>query len=568
MRTPAPARWARRGLSVAFGGLAGLLVGVAAAPPASAHAILVSTDPADGAVLTAAPDRVTLTFDEPVQVRPGAVRLLDAAGTEVSTDGRTSDTRVTLTVPPGIGDGTYVVTFRVVSADSHPVSGGLSFSVGAPSAAGVTVPGSGPSRGVQVLRQAAEALGYLGLLVGAGVLVFQLVLLRGGTAAVRRRLFRVAAMAAATAVVAAVVLVPTVPAGQEGRGLSALVDARTWSTGLGSDQGLSSLLVLVGLGAGLLGTLAARPGGRRDRRRVAATALAFAGIALAWGAVALVGHTRTYGPSWLVLSADLLHVTTAGTWLGGLVGLAVILSRSTEVAAPAAARTVAGFSRTAAVLVALLGLGGTLLGWRILRSWGALFGTSYGVALLTKVGIAAVVVAVAAHNRFRLLPRVSVADRESGGAAAWRVLRRTVRVEASLLVVILAATGVLVTQSPVQDRAGAASGSGGAPLVLEAALGTGRAVARLDPGSVGVNSLELSLLDGAGAPVAPVGTPELTVRLSAASVGPLSRPLSRTGPGRYQAVADFPLPGTWTVQVSVRTSKYDNPVARFTMDIR
>jgi copper transport protein len=303
------------------------------------------------------------------------------------------------------------------------------------------------------------------------------------------------------------------------------------------------------------------------------TAVAFAGIALAWGTVALVGHTRTYGPAWLVLSADILHVTTAGTWLGGLVGLAVLMSRTTEVAAPSAApsaaRTVAGFSRSAAGLVALLGVGGILLGWRILRSWGALFGTTYGIALLTKVGIAAVVVTVAAHNRFKLVPRVSVADRESGGAAAWGMLRRTVRVEASLLVLILAVTGVLVTRSPVQDRAVAASaGSAGSPLVLEAALGTGRAVARLTPGSVGVNSLELSLLDGAGEPITPVSTPELTVRLPAASVGPLSRPLSRTGPGRYQAVADFPLPGTWTVQVSVRTSKYDNPVARFTLEIR
>ena len=125
------------------------------------------------------------------------------------------------------------------------------------------------------------------------------------------------------------------------------------------------------------------------------------------------------------------------------------LTRTADLAADAAARTVAAFSRAAAILVSLLGTVGLLLAWRILRSWEALWSTPYGVALLTKVGLTAVVVAIATHNRFRLVPRVSAADRDDSPPAAWRLLRRAVRIEASLLVAVVAATGFLVTQSPV-----------------------------------------------------------------------------------------------------------------------
>ena len=80
--------------------------------------------------------------------------------------------------------------------------------------------------------------------------------------------------------------------------------------------------------------------------------------------------------------------------------------------------------------------------------------------------------------------------------------------------------------------------------------------------------MELDLLDADGQPVVPVAEPKLTVLLPAMDVGPLERELAQTGPGRYEAVVELPLAGSWVVQVGARTSKYDNPVARFTVDVR
>ncbi|MEU5552044.1 FixH family protein [Micromonospora sp. NPDC047793] len=600
-RRAAAGRRARWAWSAVLAVLLGLLAAVVPATPAAAHAVLLGTDPADGAVLATTPGQITLTFNEPVAVRPGGVRLLDAAGEELSGDSRSVDTTVVLTVPPELPGGTYIVTFRVISADSHPVSGGFSFAVGAPSSSAVAVPESSPGRGLDVLRQVFEALAYLGLLVGAGVLVFLLVLLRADAPVLRRRLRRLAAWSVGLTLLARLVLVPAVPAWQDGRNLDGLVDPDLWTAGLGAEESLSSLLVLLGLAAAWWATAAAGPlpttaaagplpttaaaegtptaegsptaagtptADATGGRRAALTAVAFAGVVLAWGAVALVGHTRTYGPAWLVVPADVLHVVTAGVWLGGLVALAWTLARSADLPPGAAARTVSAFSRTAAVLVGLLGVAGVLLGWRILGSWEALWGTAYGLALLTKVGLTVVVLAVAAHNRFRLVPRVVATDRDEGPPAAWRLLRRSVRWEAALLVGVVAATGFLVTQSPVTDTGTRPpADAGDRPIVAEAPLGSGRAVVRLTPGVVGVNSMELNILDAAGQPIAPVDDPRLTVQLPAMDVGPLERTLSPTGPGRYEAVVDLPLAGSWVVQVSVRTSKYESPVARVTVDV-
>ncbi|TDB83178.1 hypothetical protein E1091_18400, partial [Micromonospora fluostatini] len=358
-------------VSTVLAGLLGLLAAIIPAAPAAAHAVLLGTDPTDGAVLATTPQQVTLTFNEPVAVRPGGVRLLDATGEELSTDSRAVDSSVVLTVPPDLPDGTYIVTFRVISADSHPVSGGLSFAVGAPSSAAVTVPESRPSLPLDLLRQAAEATAYLGLLVSAGLVVFLLVLLRADAPVLRRRLRRLAWGSAGATALARLVLLPTVPAWQDGRDLTGLGDADLWRAGFASEEALSSLLVVVGLAAALWASAA-------TAGRALPAAVAFAGVALAWGAVALVGHTRTYGPAWLVVPADVLHVTTAGVWLGGLVALSWSLARSADLAVGAAAETVSAFSRAAAVLVGLLGTAGVLLGWRILSSWAALWETTYG----------------------------------------------------------------------------------------------------------------------------------------------------------------------------------------------
>ncbi len=558
---------ARRVRRLIVAALAGLVGALALASPASAHATLLSTDPADGALLEQAPAEVTSTFDEPVEVRSGAVRLLDAAGTEVSSQARSVDTRVVLTVPPDVADGTYIVTWRVISADSHPVAGGFSFSIGTPSAGVVAVPVRRTDHRATTAAPGRRG-GGLPRHPGRGwpdrVPARTRVTARRDV--LRRRLWQ------------------TARCGRRTRWRR----THRADPGRGRIPGRSRPIRPVrgpdvergprirhrpqrGPGHGR----PASPSAHRHRARPPShtppsTAVGFGATALALGALALVGHTRTFGPGWLVPAVDMLHVTAAAVWLGGIIALVLTLSRHPQVTATTRRPRPSPASRRSPPR--------SCSSWPPPAPYSAGASSTrgprwspprYGYALLTKIGLALAVVAVAAYNRFSLVPAIS---REPEGAAegrAWRRLRTTVRAEALVLVAIVAATGVLVTQSPVEGRtAGNAGVSQGTDHTSGPRSGTGTATIRLTPGTVGVNSLELIIADATGQPVIPVAPPELTVTLPAMDVGPLDRALSQTGPGRYEAIADFPLAGTWTLRLSVRTTTYDYPVAEFTVEIR
>ena len=163
-------RWALRAL--AAGWLAALALLLSGAP-AAAHATLVSSDPAEGEVLAETPDVVTLTYDEAVSLTDDSIQVFDAAGEPVESSATSKDEIVTADLPDELSAGTYVVTWRVVSADGHPISGSLTFSIGAPSE--TVVPpdvAPGTAAGAKADLGIAQGLGYAGLLVAAGLVVF------------------------------------------------------------------------------------------------------------------------------------------------------------------------------------------------------------------------------------------------------------------------------------------------------------------------------------------------------------------------------------------------------------
>ena len=90
-------------------------------------------------------------------------------------------------------------------------------------------------------------------------------------------------------------------------------------------------------------------------------------------------------------------------------------------------------------------------------------------------------------------------------------------------------------------------------------LGSDTVTARITPGAVGINSLEFTVTDPPGKPVQPVSDPQVSVTMPAAGVGPLTRTVTGTGPGAYQAVLDLPLSGQWVVTIAVRTSEFEQP---------
>jgi copper transport protein len=153
------------------------------------------------------------------------------------------------------------------------------------------------------------------------------------------------------------------------------------------------------------------------------------------------------------------------------------------------------------------------------------------------------------------------------GATARRRLGRTVAAEAVLLVLVLAVTGVLVSRSPVAASDASAQEATTPAVEVVEALGDGTLRARVTPGRVGVNALEIELLDADGQPLEPVAVPELSTTLADPALGPFTRPLTQTGTGAYEATLDLPMAGDWTLRVSVRTSKYENPIVEIPVEV-
>ncbi|WP_439938664.1 copper resistance CopC/CopD family protein [Nocardia sp. N13] len=449
------ARW-RRALGPVVTALVALALVLGGSSPASAHTGLVDTDPDEGAVVETAPETVTLTFSEPVLLTSQEIAVHDSDGDTVASSAHTrdEDVLVGLADAADLPNGTYVVSWNVLSTDGHPISGALTFSVGAPSTAVSAPPEPETSSAVvTVLRDVLTIVSLLGLLVAAGLALFlALVLPRSWSGTdVRARLRRLLAYAAAAGAAGAVLLVPVAAVHGQGLELDSVLSA--FDVGLVRHELLAAALVLLGLG------LALRASSDDPPDRVAGWLLC-GGALVALAAPSLVGHSRAFTPSPLLVAADVLHVVAGATWLGGLLGL-VLTMRALAGREVLAAQTLARFSTLAGGVLLAVAASGTFLAWRILGSWEGLVETSYGWLLLAKVAIALVVAGIGGWNRWRVLPAVRAAAGFDDRARAAATVTRTVRVEAVLLVVLLGVTGVLVNQSPRPASVSGPAGSTG-----------------------------------------------------------------------------------------------------------
>jgi copper transport protein len=541
----------RRALAAVL--LAGLLVGSAGAP-ASAHASLVSTDPAEGAVVPEAPDVVTFTFNEPVSLAGDSLQAYDAAGEPVDVDASARDEVVSADLPDDLADGTYVVAWRVVSSDGHPIAGSLTFHVGAPSEH-VVPPRDAPATDDSAMRDVAsvvQALSYLALLLAGGLTIFLSWTSRGIRLhdAVRRRLLLLQRGSAVAAVLVASVEVVVSGAYQRGAGIGGLFEAASLDPALVGDDLTVLTLQVVGLGLAVVMAGRATPSLAGD-----------IGAALAVWSPALVGHTRAYEPVSLLVLTDALHLSAGAVWLGGLAGLAIVLpslaGRERE-----GALLLSRFSTVAALLLGILAAAGVLLGWRILGSWSGLWETTYGRLLLVKVGIALVVGAVAAFNRYRLLPRVADGPHEARRRATYAV-RRVVLLEAALLVGLLGVTGFLVEQPPRSEAA--ITPAAPASDVARAVADDLQVLAVLDSAPGRQRQLLLQVQDLSGEPVDLRDRPELSLRSADVDLGTV--PVEVTGAGTFVATITFPKSGEWEVQVSLRIAEFDNPVTTLAVEV-
>lgn len=523
----------------------------ALATPARAHSLLQTAIPADGAALDAAPFEVRLTFNERISASIGALRIYDDTGEQVdagdasTADGDPSTLRVRLR--DGLGDGTYVATFAVTSADAHPVRGAIVYSVGEAAAADDAELAAIFARaqdGDRVLAATASSLRgvvYAGGLLAVGGTIF-LLWVAGRDAADRARLRRIVRAGAVVCAATTVLALGVQGALLSGLGTRALADPAVVGRVLATSFGRSAGVRLAGL-ALLLATLP----GVWSRARVIASG---AGAAAVIASFALTGHTANAEPRWLVVGANLSHTLAAATWFGGLVLLVVAL-RGLRAGGDArdGGRLVARFSTLATAAVLLVTVAGTALAWSEVRALRALTSTTYGWTLVAKITVVAGVLALGAYNNRRLVPAIA-----RGVGGAWPLLQRTLRYEVAGIVVVLALTGFLVNLVPARSEAGVTG-----PFSETIALSEEYDVmVTVDPNRAGRNELHLYLLGADGRPAE--AARELTLGLSLPSndIATIERTPEIAGPGHWLLSGpELSIPGQWNLEVRARVSDFD-----------
>jgi copper transport protein len=537
------------------------------APDASAHAELVSTVPTNGGHLATAPDEVLLVFSEPIALVRGGFGLLDDQGRSlgephVDVDG----VRARVALPDSLGDGAYVVTWRVVSADSHPVHGAFVFSVGSARAAPVADGGArdGADPLVGLVFWLCRGLGYasLALLVGGAFFLAACLPKDRRT----RRLLTIAWSVALGSSIAVLLLQGPNAAGSP---LGSAVDPALIGDTVRSGYGI---LVLARIGVLCAAPLVLRAIGRLSRRDGAILVLALGfGLDLTWSGT---GHASVGSMAFAVIAVDASHLLATAAWLGGLAVLAgCVLAGGADRPPAEVAVATAWFSRTALVSVLVLVASGVVLAVRELTASGALIGSRYAELLLFKLAAFGVLLCLAAVSRS--VVRAVVAKRprrraDHGQDEVTRRLRRSVAGETAIAAVVLGLAAALVATPPTaRDREPGPVAERSGPYLGSYALpDTGDVQVWVEPATAGDNQVAINVRDERGINR---NVPEVSahLELAARGVGPLPVSLVRTGPGQF--VADkvaIPSAGAWQLVISVRTTEFDRTTVDTEVPVR
>lgn len=550
-----------------------IVVSVALAAPASAHAQLVSTTPAAGRTLDEPPDELVVRFDEGVEADAGAVRLHDSTGRRRDVGSlRRDDGGKVLVVDPGdLEPGGYVLTWRVVSLDGHPLSGGVTWRLGAASASvddsllQELLNAEGGDTAVGVAAAVVRGVLFASLLLLVGALVLLLLVWPAGAADGRL----VPTMRASTAVAA---LATVLGMGLQGADVAGQSLSHAFALGAAVDTldttyGQAAAVRLLGLAA--LGALVWQMTPSLVRRlpwRVAAQAMSVVVLA----SVGAAGHARTGRWAGLALPVDVVHLLAAATWIGGLAVLLFVVlpgdaARTTTIAAR--------FSTIAAYAVGLVVLTGLFQSVRQVESLDALRETNYGRLLVLKVVGVAVIAVLGAVSRSLVRNRVATPvlvaagnvpaggdDRPADSVELRRAVRRSVGAEALLAVVVIALTSLLVAADP--GRAAATVSFSEAKVVEQTVLELVAAPARTGPVDIHLYATDPSF----GL------TPDLeataTMALPDRDIPPVVIPIRYAGRGHWSAYdVDVAIAGTWRVEVTVVVGEFDQRRASFNVPI-
>jgi copper transport protein len=531
----------------------GVLCVLAAAFAASAfaHSVLIFTAPANDTVVQESPDEVLLRFNEPVDPSLGSIRVFDGQGNQVDA-GEISQpvpAEVSVGIDQELDTGTYTVAWRVISADSDPISGAFVFHVRERGVAVAIEDVAGGSRAAETTFTISRFFNFGFLLLAVGSTAALLLALASASWRVQRRLYGLVAIFGGALLVTALTNIVLQGAEAGGYGLVEAVSWDTFSTVVGTDYG-EVMLIQAALAATLgLTALAVRHSQERDRQALTGLMLLLcAGLAVT---PTFSGHARTAGN--LAIVADIAHVAAAAVWTGGLGLLVLGLLLSGADRWPLATRAVPRFSNMAVVSVVVLLVAGTISSYLQLRTWSALWETTYGLLVLAKILLVVPLLGLGA----------SVLER--------RRFLQAAGVEIAIMVVIVAVTAVLVNAEPArtegmvmeEDEHGQMEGmeghgGTGGEQTVELDLVDAIASLTVSPGTPGDNTITLVFGGVGGEPPPEFQEVSVSARLPAQEIGPLEFVAEPVDGGTYVIEnASLSLPGQWELRVEALIGDFD-----------
>ena len=557
---------------------------------AEAHANLIRSEPSANSTLDASPDRITIWFSEPMEASFSEIQVLNATGVRVDNADSAVDAN-DLTIMsvslPELPDGTYTVAWRNLSTiDGHSLRGSFIFSVGEPisETAAAQTPhahllGSPEEPYIRwiVLLSALTLTGALTfeLLVSAPVLVAAgtrspLGRLRPRLRARSQRLMWLALFAFLLASVAQLITQTSVafdlePMAAAGQPAIELLQQTEWGRIWQYRAGLAVLTAALFL---LPLIIRFRRSGRQDvllSTTLWLALIASLGILLT---ISMTSHAAaTLGIARFALINDIVHLTTAAVWVGGLMQLIAntplfIHGISESARRNALSRLIPRFSAAAALSVAVLIVTGIYSAWAQVTDFAAMQ-TPYGSALAAKVALIAVLLLVAAVNLIWVRPRL----RGSGSAAKW--LRRTVVAEIALAVLVILTVGFLTALEPARQFASRTLESEQQALAFSDTVDGTDITLAVEPARVGQNTFTVKLQDRFGEPIENATDVRLRVSYLDADFGEESVPTVNIGGGEYElADSALSIAGAYQTEILVqRPDAFDARTAfRFEID--
>jgi copper transport protein len=502
--------------------IAAVLALLAQTCDAQAHASLISSEPADGIVVAQPPARLTLTFNEPVS--PLALRLVAPDGTVDDLKDMTAR-GATLTGAPSskLGPGTYLFSWRVISADSHPVGGALTFSIGRRSAVPTsTQQDAGP--GWRSATWLARLILYLGLFVGIGGAFYSQWIARSPSPRWTVSALRVSLQCG---LLAAALSVGLQGVDMLGGSLSDLIGWRVWRSGAASAYATTLALAAAAMALSLAAISLSQPIGRW------CAALALTGVGLSLAATAT--------PELAMRPAVFLHGVSVAFWVGALLPLTVALRHGNGRV------ELLRFSKAIPLPLIVLVASGVLLAVVQVQRFEALWNTAYGSILLWKLIAVGVLLAFAAANRW-LTPRVV-----SGDERSTRRMVRSIQFELAIVVVILGLVASWRFTPPPRSLFAATA----QPIHVHIHTEKAMADLQIGPPSQDGRRVTIDVLDGEFRPLAAKEV-ELVLSKPAAGIEPLRLAATRIQGTSWRVDGlRITLSGRWNVRVDILVSDFE-----------